>query len=342
VSVAAEIEALQVRSLAAIERLSTEDELERLRVDVLGRKGALTSILRGLKDAPPAERPAIGERANSAKRAIEERLESALALVRGREESRKLAADRVDVTVPARGWPRGRRHPLRGAMEDAVDILERMGFEVVEGPEIEDDEHNFEALNFPADHPARDMQDTFLLPDGKLLRTHCTPTQIHVMRSRKPPLAVITPGATYRRDEADLTHAPMFHQIDCFLVDERVSFAELKGLLTEFLTAFFGDVPLRFRASYFPFVEPGAEVDIGCAVCRGADRSCRVCKGAGWLEILGAGMIHPNVFRAVGYDPEAVSGFAFGLGVERLAMLRRAIGDIRLFTENDLRFLRQF
>jgi len=342
VSVAAEIEALEVRSLAAIESLSSAEELERLRVDVLGRKGALTSILRGLKDAPAAERPAIGERANSAKRAIEERLERALGAVRSREEAKKLAGERVDVTLPARGWPRGRRHPLRRAMEDAVDILERMGFEVAEAPEIEDDEHNFEALNFAADHPARDMQDTFLVGDGRLLRTHCTPSQIHVMRTRKPPLAVITPGATYRRDDLDLTHSPMFHQIDCFLVDSQVSFADLKGLLTEFLTAFFGNLPVRFRASYFPFVEPGAEVDIACVMCRGTDAHCRVCKGAGWLEILGAGMIHPNVFRAVGYDPDAVSGFAFGLGGDRVTMLRHAIDDIRLLFENDLRFLRQF
>jgi len=342
VSVAAEIDALETRSLAAIADLSSEADLERLRVEVLGRKGALTAILRGLKDAPPAERPAIGERANTAKRAIEDGLERALGELRARHAAERLAAERVDVTVPARGWPPGHRHPLRTATEDAVDIFERMGFEVWDGPEIEDDEHNFEALNFPPDHPARDMQDTFLLPDGKLLRTHCTPSQIHVMRTRKPPLAIITPGTTYRRDVHDMTHAPMFHQIDCFLVDEAVSFAEMKGLLTEFLTAFFGDVPVRFRASFFPFVEPGAEVDIGCAVCRGSDPACRVCKGAGWLEILGAGMIHPNVLRAVGYDPEAVSGFAFGVGLERLAMLRHAIDDIRLLTENDLRFLRQF
>ena len=341
-SLVVEIEALEARTLASIESLSGDDALELVRVEVLGRKGALTSILRGLKDVPADERPVIGERANAAKRVIEERIEAVQSALRAREESSRLAREVVDVTLPARGGPRGRRHPLLQTMEEAIDIFERMGFEVVESPEIEDDEHNFEALNFPADHPARDMQDTFLLEDGRLLRTHCTPSQVHVMRSRKPPLAVITPGATYRRDDLDLTHAPMFHQIDCFLVDEQVSFADLKGLLTEFLTAFFGDVAVRFRASFFPFVEPGAEVDIGCAVCRGRDAACRVCRGEGWLEILGAGMIHPNVLRAVGLDPEAVSGFAFGLGVERLAMLRHAIDDIRLFTENDLRFLRQF
>lgn len=341
-SLAAEIEALEARSLAAIAGLRSEDDVERLRVEVLGRKGALTGILRGLKDVAPGERPAIGERANAAKRAIESRLDEVLAGIRAREDAARLAREVIDVTLPARGWPRGRRHPLLRTMEEAIDIFERMGFEVVDSPELEDDEHNFEALNFAPDHPARDMQDTFLLEGGGLLRTHCTPSQVHVMRSRKPPLAVITPGATYRRDDLDLTHSPMFHQIDCFLVDTQVSFAELKGLLTEFLNAFFGDVPVRFRASFFPFVEPGAEVDIGCALCRGEDPGCRVCRGAGWLEILGAGMIHPNVLRAVGYDPEAVSGFAFGLGVERLAMLRHAIDDIRLFTENDLRFLRQF
>lgn len=341
-SLAAEIDALEARSLAAVADLRSEADVERLRIEVLGRKGALTGILRGLKDVPADERPAIGERANAAKRAIEERLDEVLAGLRSAAESARLASEVVDVTLPARGWPRGRRHPLLQTMEEAIDIFERMGFEVVESPELEDDEHNFEALNFPPDHPARDMQDTFLLEDGRLLRTHCTPSQVHVMRSRKPPLAVITPGATYRRDDLDLTHAPMFHQIDCFLVDRQVSFADLKGFLTEFLTAFFGDVAVRFRASFFPFVEPGAEVDIGCALCRGGDTGCRVCRGEGWLEILGAGMIHPNVLRAVGYDPGEVSGFAFGLGVERLAMLRHAIDDIRLFTENDLRFLRQF
>ncbi len=332
---------LEERSVGRIAGLSEEATLEHLRVEVLGRKGALTAILRGLKDVEAAQRPGIGERANAAKRAIEDALAAALARVRARAEASRLAAEHIDVTLPAGGWPRGHRHPLRQAMEDAIDILERMGFEVAEGPEIEDDEHNFTALNFPPDHPARDMQDTFLLHGGRLLRTHCTPIQVHVMRSRKPPLAVITPGATYRRDD-DVTHAPMFHQIDCFLVDAQVSFAELKGFLTEFLHGFFGEVPVRFRASYFPFVEPGAEVDIGCTLCGGQDRACRVCKGEGWLEILGAGMIHPNVLRAVGYDPEELSGFAFGLGVERLAMLRYAIDDIRLFTENDLRFLRQF
>jgi phenylalanyl-tRNA synthetase alpha chain len=341
VSVAAEIAALEARSLAAVGSLADEASLEQLRIEVLGRKGALTAILRGLKDVAAEERPALGERANAAKRSIEAALDEALAALRAGAEAAKLEAERVDVTLPARGWPAGLRHPLCQAMDDAVEILERMGFELVDSPEIEDDEHNFEALNFPPDHPARDMADTFLLSNGKLLRTHCTPAQVHVMRARKPPLAVIAAGATYRRDD-DVTHAPMFHQIDCFLVDDRVSFADLKGFLTEFLRAFFGDVPVRFRASFFPFVEPGAEVDIGCALCRGGDPGCRVCRGAGWLEILGAGMIHPNVLRAVGYDPDRVSGFAFGVGIERLAMLRFAIDDIRLLAENDLRFLRQF
>ena len=238
-SLVAEIEALEAATLARVAGLSGDEALEHLRVEVLGRKGALTSILRGLKDVPADERPEIGERANAAKRAIEERIEAAQAAARTVAEAARLEREVVDVTLPARSWPRGRRHPLLRTMEEAIDIFERMGFEVVESPEIEDDEHNFEALNFPDDHPARDMQDTFLLEDGRLLRTHCTPSQVHVMRTRKPPLAVITPGATYRRDDLDLTHAPMFHQIEGLWVDREVSFADLKGVVTQFLQRFF-------------------------------------------------------------------------------------------------------
>lgn len=336
-----EIEALERETLGHVAGLADEGDLEKVRVEVLGRKGALTGILRGLKDVTPEERPLLGERANAAKAAIETAIDEALGGLRRAAEEAKIAAERVDVTLPAARWPTGHLHPLHQSMSDAIAILESMGFEVADGPEMEDDEHNFEALNFAPDHPARDMADTFLLEDGRLLRTHTSPIQIRVMRERKPPLAVIAPGATYRRDD-DATHLPMFHQIEAFYVDSKVQFSDLKGVLEEFLGAFFGKAALRFRASYFPFVEPGAEVDIACVMCSGAGSGCRVCSNTGWLEILGAGMIHPNVLRAVGYDPARVSGFAFGVGVERLAMLRHAIDDMRLLVENDLRFLRQF
>jgi phenylalanyl-tRNA synthetase alpha chain len=341
VSVGEQIESLERETLVRVPTLASADELEQLRVEVIGRKGALTGILRGLKDATPAERPVLGDRANAAKRAIESAINTALSELRHAAEATRIQAERVDVTLPAGRWPVGHFHPLQQAMTDAIGILESMGFEVADGPEMEDDEHNFEALNFAPDHPARDMADTFLLEDGRLLRTHTSPIQIRVMRERQPPLAVIAPGATYRRDD-DATHLPMFHQIESFLVDSNIRFSDLKGVLEEFLVAFFGKVELRFRASYFPFVEPGAEVDIACVMCAGAGSGCRVCSSTGWLEILGAGMIHPNVLRAVNYDPERVSGFAFGVGVERLAMLRHAIDDMRLLVENDLRFLGQF
>ncbi len=339
--VAAEIGALEGETLERIQAAVTPDALDELRVEILGRKGRLTAVLRALKDLAPAQRAAVGGRANLARETLERALGLALEHLREGALSLRLESERIDVSLPARGWPPGAFHPVRQTMADAVGILRSMGFEVAEGPEIEDDEHNFEALNFPADHPAREMADTFLIPGGRLLRTHTSPVQIRVMRERRPPLAIIAPGATYRRDD-DATHLPMFHQIEGFLVDEGVRFSDLKGLLGEFLRAFFGNVRLRFRAAFFPFVEPGAEVDIGCVLCRGDGSPCRVCGGNGWLEVLGAGMIHPNVFRAVGYAPDTTTGFAFGLGVERFAMLRHSIDDMRLLVENDLRFLRQF
>ena len=265
------------------------------------------------------------------------------------ELARSLGQDRIDVTLPGRERPRGHVHPLRQVEDEIVEIFVAMGFRVAEGPEIEDDYHNFGALNFEPDHPARDTQDTLFVAagDDALLRTHTSPVQIRVMRSSRPPLRVIAPGTVYRRDELDPTHSPMFQQVEGFMVDERVTFADLKGVLVHFLRRFFGpETGVRFRPSFFPFTEPSAEVDIACAACVAAggapDPACRVCHGGGWLEILGAGMIHPNVLRAGGYDPEALRGFAFGMGTDRLALLRYGLTDLRLFYDNDLRFLGQF
>jgi phenylalanyl-tRNA synthetase alpha chain len=312
--------------------------LEDLRVRYLGRKGALTRILRGLKDLEPDLRRELGKAANEAKQVLEAALEEAA--LRIKAAARRTAAEQIDVTLPGRRLPLGRLHPLTRITQEICDVFLHLGFEAVEGPEVELDWYNFEALNLPPDHPARDMQDTFYFNDKVLLRTHTSPMQIRTMEKRTPPVRIIAPGKAYRRD-SDLTHTPMFHQVEGLLVDKGVTFADLKGVLAAFVHEMFGpEVSLRFRPSYFPFTEPSAEVDIECVICRG--EGCRVCKITGWLEVLGAGMVHPAVFEAVGYDPEEFTGFAFGLGVERLAMLKYGIDDIRLFFENDLRFLRQF
>ncbi len=314
------------------------EALEALRVKYLGRKGALTRILRGLKDLDPDSRRRVGAQANRAKEELEAALAQALAALK--EAALRTAVPDVDVTLPGRRGPRGRLHPLTRIMEEVCDIFLHLGFEAVTGPEVELDWYNFEALNIPPDHPARDMQDTFYFNDKVLLRTHTSPMQIRVMEKRRPPVRIIAPGKVYRRD-LDMTHSPMFHQVEGLLVDRLVTFADLKGVLTEFVHQMFGpEVGLRFRPSYFPFTEPSAEIDIACVICRG--EGCRVCKVTGWLEVLGAGMVHPAVFEAVGYDPEEYTGFAFGLGVERIAMLKYGIDDIRLFFDNDLRFLKQF
>jgi len=343
----ADLAQLREAALAEIAACRTEAELEAVRVRYLGRKGSLNAILRGLGALSAAERPAVGGLANEVKDAIVAALAARGADLGAERLRRSLSEDRIDVTLPGRARPRGHLHPLRQTEEDIVDIFVSMGFRVAEGPEIEDDEHNFGALNFPPDHPARDTQDTLFvaLGDDVLLRTHTSPVQIRVMRAAKPPLRVIVPGTVYRRDELDPTHSPMFHQVEGFMVDERVTFADLKGVLVQFLQRLFGPhTRVRFRPSFFPFTEPSAEVDIGCAACSPAapDPACRVCYGDGWLEILGSGMIHPNVLRAVGYDPETVQGFAFGMGTDRLTLLRHGLDDLRLLFENDLRFLGQF
>jgi len=306
-------------------------------------------VLRELGQLPADERPAMGALANEVKDAVAAALDARRqALATARLET-SLTRERIDVTLPGRARPRGHVHPLRAMEDEIVDLFVAMGFQVAEGPEIEDDFHNFGALNIPRDHPARDMQDTFYVAgaDDVLLRTHTSPVQIRCMRAMRPPLRVIVPGTVYRRDDLDATHSPMFQQVEGLWVDERVTFADLKGVLIHFLHRLFGaSTPVRFRPSFFPFTEPSGEVDIGCLRCARtsgrADPGCRVCKGSGWLEILGCGMVHPNVLRAVDYDPERVRGFAFGMGIERPLLLRLGMAELRAFYDNDLRFLEQF
>lgn len=341
------LETLRGELLDRIQRANSEKELEQLRVEVLGRSGTVTLRLRGLKELPAEERPRAGEALNQLRRELEASLDERVAAVKNHAKTQALKDERIDITLPGTRWQRGSTHPLTLVIDEIVDIFWGMGFEIARGPDIEDDYHNFEALNIPKDHPARDMQDTFFVADGRLLRTHTSPVQIRTMESRKPPLQVIVPGAVYRHDD-DATHSPMFHQVEGFMVDERIAFSDLKGVLTHFLRQIFErDAGVRFRPSFFPFTEPSAEIDIQCVICGGSGanksgQTCRVCKASGWLEILGAGMIDPAVFKFVGYDSEKVSGFAFGMGVERIAMLKYGIDDIRLFFQNDLRFLRQF
>jgi phenylalanyl-tRNA synthetase alpha chain len=319
-------------------------ELETLRVDYLGRKGRLASLMARLPELAAADRPAFGQEANRVKQELAECLEKSKTLLEREEEASLLA--RFDPDVPGRMPWRGSLHPVTLAMEDVCRVFTDMGYEVADGPEVDTDFHCFEALNMPPDHPARDMQDTLYIREKVVLRTHTSTMQVRTMLARKPPVAVIAPGRVYRRD-SDVTHTPMFHQIEGLLVDKKVTLTDLRGTLTAFLkTLFGGGTGVRFRPSFFPFTEPSVEVDMSCTACGGSGRRggapCRVCKGTGWLEILGSGMVDPAVFEAVGYDPEQVTGFAFGLGVERIAMLRYGITDLRMNFENDARFLGQF
>ncbi|BAS28334.1 phenylalanine--tRNA ligase subunit alpha [Limnochorda pilosa] len=335
-----EVRSIQEEALAQVDRAGSLDDLDRVRVAYLGRKGRLTQLLRSMGDLPPEERPRRGAEVNEAKKALEAALGSRGRLLAEAEEARRLEAERLDVSLP--GWrpPAGHRHPVNLALDEILRFFTGLGFETVEGPEVETDYYNFEALNIPPEHPARDMQDTFYLPGGLLLRTHTSPVQVHTMEARRPPVRVVVPGKVYRRD-ADATHSPMFHQVEGLLVDRSVSLGDLKGTLVAFARALFGpDRRVRFRPSYFPFTEPSAEMDISCWACGG--EGCRLCGGEGWLEILGSGMVHPRVLEMVGYDPGQVSGFAFGMGVERVAMLKYGVEDIRLFYDNDLRFLASF
>jgi phenylalanyl-tRNA synthetase alpha chain len=320
--------------------VSSLPELQQLKVKYLGKKGFVTSKLKALSAVPPESRPAYGKAVNEVKTYIEEEIGRLESLVKQKEHRKRILLEAIDITLPGKFTPYGREHPVNKVLSLITGIFVSMGFDVEEGPEVELDYYNFEALNIPKDHPARDMQDTFYISEDVVLRTHTSPVQIRVMEKRKPPLKVIAPGKVYRCD-ADVCHTPMFHQVEGFMVDADIAFSDLKGVLELFIHSFFSaETPVRFRPSFFPFTEPSAEVDIGCIFCSG--KGCRVCKNTGWLEILGAGMIHPRVFEMVGYDPEAYTGFAFGMGVERITMLKYSIDDIRLFFENDMRFLRQF
>jgi phenylalanyl-tRNA synthetase alpha chain len=328
------------RALADVDASANLERLDEVRVGLLGKKGQLTEQLKSLGALPAAERPAAGQRINEAKAAIQAAIESRRESLDAQALDAELAQGAIDVTLPGRGQESGSLHPVTRTRLRIERIFMQAGFEVATGPEVEDDFHNFEALNIPKNHPARAMHDTFYFPDGRLLRTHTSPVQIRAMRAMKPPLAVIAPGRVYRND-SDMTHTPMFHQVEGIVVGEAISFANLKAMLHTFVEHFFEQpLGMRLRPSYFPFTEPSAEVDIECVFCHGT--GCRVCKQTGWLEILGCGMIHPNVLGAAGIDSEHWQGYAFGMGIERLAMLRYGVDDLRLFFENDLQFLKQF
>lgn len=331
------IEQVCAAAIDEIAAADTKEAVQELNTKYLGRKGQVTQLLRAVSKLPPEERPAAGRRANQVKQQLEAACEEVLARLAASEAA---PGDVIDVSLPGRKSAQGTLHPLTQITQTICEIFTRMGFEVVEGPEVESDYYNFEALNIPKNHPARDMQDTFYVSDDIVLRTHTSPTQPRVMEKRQPPIRIIAPGKVYRCD-SDLTHTPMFHQVEGLLVDENVSFGDLKGTLTAFVHHMFDDqIQVRFRPSFFPFTEPSAEVDILCVICRG--KGCRVCSQTGWLEILGAGMVHPAVLENVGYDTSRYTGFAFGMGVERITMLKYGVDDIRKYFDNDIRFLSQF
>lgn len=338
-----ELDTLLDQALNEIRECPDGAGLETLRVGYLGKKGSLTAMLKSLGKLSAEERPKAGQAINEAKRRVQDAIAERREALRARAIEAELQAETVDVTLPGRGMGTGGVHPVTRTLQRIEDLFAQIGFEVREGPEIEDDYHNFEALNIPAHHPARAMHDTFYFDERTLLRTHTSPVQIRVMEEAglDPPIRIVAPGRVYRCD-SDLTHSPMFHQVEGLLVDESVAFSDLKGVVDQFLRAFFeqDDLATRFRPSYFPFTEPSAEVDIQCVICGG--KGCRVCSRSGWLEVMGCGMVHPRVFEHVGIDGERYTGYAFGMGVERLAMLRYGVNDLRLFFENDLRFLRIF
>jgi len=335
------LDELKAEATAAIESAIDSAALEKLRVEWLGKKGRVTDLLKSLGQLDAAERPKVGAEINAVKQLLNEQISERKETLQQAAIASQLAAEALDVTLPGRREDLGALHPVTRTIERMAGYFAALGFEVVEGPEIEDDYHNFEALNIPAHHPARAMHDTFYIDDTHVLRTHTSGVQVRTMETREPPLRVICPGRVYRCD-SDLTHSPMFHQVEGLLIDENVSFGQLKGIIQDFLHAFFEQdaLAVRFRPSYFPFTEPSAEVDIQCVKCAG--EGCRICSGTGWLEVMGCGMVHPRVLEMSGVGTERFQGFAFGMGVERLAMLRYGIGDLRLNFENDLRFLAQF
>jgi phenylalanyl-tRNA synthetase alpha chain len=333
-----ELEKVEQKTLEALKAVSDRTGVKALKARYLGRKGIVTALLRKISGLSPEQRPETGRFANEVRKRLEEAFENALqAFEADRGEVR---ADALDVTLPGRPLARGWVHPITQITQAVCDVFQRLGFEIAEGPDVESDYYNFEALNIPRDHPARDMQDTFYISENTVLRTHTSPIQVRVMELRSPPVRIIAPGKAYRVD-SDVSHTPMFHQVEGLMVQENISFGDLKGILTTFVHQIFDEeTSLRFRPSFFPFTEPSAEVDIRCVICKG--EGCRVCSHTGWLEVLGAGMVHPAVFEMVGYDTDRYTGFAFGMGIERIAMLKYGIEDIRKFYENDLRFLEQF
>ncbi len=337
-------EALNSISLAAKEAVAKaqdESQIEEIRVKYLGKKGELTAILKQMGGLSPEERPKMGQLVNQAKQELESLITEKREQLKALAIEQKLKDETIDITMPAKELKSGRLHPLNTVLDDMINIFQSMGFDVVDGPEVETDYYNFECLNVPADHPARDMQDTFYLAENLLLRTQTSAAQIRTMETRKPPIRVICPGRVFRADEVDATHSPVFHQIEGLVVDKGVTMCDLKGVLEQFAHEIYGsDTKVKFRPSFFPFTEPSVEVDVTCSECGG--KGCRVCKGSGWIEILGAGMVHPNVLRSCGIDPDEYSGFAFGIGLDRLTTTRYKISDIRLLFENDKRFLEQF
>lgn len=338
-----ELKSLQQEAINDINSASNLNVLNDVRVKYLGKKGSLTSILRGMGKLSPEQRPVVGQMVNTTRKELETAIAAKQEELKAAELANRLATEKIDVTLPGRRQSLGHLHPLTVTLNNIKNIFTSMGYSIAEGPQIESDYFNFEALNLPKDHPARDMQDSFYITEDILLRSQTSPVQARTMQAHEPnsPIRIIAPGHVYRRDDYDATHSPMFTQVEGLCIDKNISFADLKGTLVTFLQQIFGeDVKVRFRPSFFPFTEPSAEVDISCVMCKG--KGCRVCKGTGWLEILGAGMVHPHVLEMSGYDPKQVSGFAFGMGVERIAMLAYGIDDLRLFYDNDVRFLRQF
>lgn len=335
------LEQIREEALRQIGEAGTPEALNEVRVAFLGKKGSLTTVLKSMKDVAPEERPRVGQLVNEARAEIESALESAKSKMEQAMMEKRLEAEVIDVTLPAQKTPMGHRHPNTIVLEEVERIFIGMGYEVVEGPEVEKDYYNFEAMNIPADHPARDEQDTFYVNGDILLRTQTSPVQARVMEQGKLPIRMIAPGRVFRSDEVDATHSPSFHQIEGLVVDQNITFADLKGTLAEFAKELFGpDTKVKFRPHHFPFTEPSAEVDVSCFKCKGA--GCRFCKGSGWIEILGCGMVHPHVFEMCGIDPAKYTGFAFGIGLERISLLKYEIDDMRLLYENDIRFLNQF
>ena len=335
------LQEIRERVLKEMAEAKASSKLEQIRVGVLGKKGELTGLLRGMGKLPAEERPRVGQLVNDVRQALEEALEKRSAELKAKEKEERLAAEALDVTLPGPERSAGALHPMNIALNKMIDVFVGMGYEVVEGPEVEYDHYNFELLNLPKNHPARDAQDTFYVDDNIVLRTHTSPVQARIMTTRKPPIRIICPGRVYRADEADATHSPVFHQMEGLVIDENITMGDLKGTLDEFARQMYGEgIRTRFRPSFFPFTEPSAEVDLTCANCKG--EGCRMCKGTGWIEVLGAGMVNPKVLEMCGIDSRKYSGFAFGMGVERMTLLKYNIPNLRYLYEDDLRFLSQY